>query len=72
MIARFFARVWSYMKVAKFAFLGWLTSFILSVSLPGVEVGPSWWWKQAGVLLFITVLVVSIQWVMESLYGPKK
>jgi len=66
------ARLWRYMKLAKFGYLGWLIAFVISMSSPGIERGRYWWWAQAGVLILITTLVVGIQWLLEWKYGRRK
>lgn len=66
------ARVWRYMRIAKFGYLGWSVSFIISLVTPGVEKGRGWWWGQAGVLLAITLLLVGVQWFFDAKYGRRE
>jgi len=65
------ARLWRYIKIAKFAYLGWWLAFIFALMSSEVVKGAAWWWGQAGVLLFITILVNGVLWFMEAKYGRR-
>ena len=62
-------RLWRYLKIAKWAYLGWGSSFVICLVHPDIEKTPGYYLGTVATLLGITVLVVGLLWFMESKFG---